>query len=213
MDRLDAPTFPEAPWQLTGSACVALWRVPVSDLPAPPKGLGYIAPGKQALVLTIWAAYLPGGTLAYNELAVAALVRGHGMLVPAGTVTQIWVDDERSAEGGRRLWSIPKRMGDFVIEPHAADRSFAGSLSADGQPVASINFQPGLSLPGHPGASGFAIQQNDCGPLRTRCRGRGRLVSGRATWDFAATGPLAFLHGRTPLLSLRVLDLQASFGV
>lgn len=213
MDILDDPTYPEAPWHLTGTACVSAWRVPTTDLPPPPKGLAYATLGDNALVLTIWAAYLPGGTLAYNELTVAVVVRRHGMLAPAGTVTHIWVDDERSAEGGRRLWSVPKQLGNFVIEPRANDSGFAGRLTAGGQPVASVSFEPSMSLPGQPSASGFVIQQNDCGLLRTRCRGRGRLVTGRANWDFAATGPLGLLHGRTPLLSLRLRDLQASFGI
>ncbi|MBA1273207.1 acetoacetate decarboxylase family protein [Stutzerimonas azotifigens] len=213
MDTHDETRFPQAPWHLTGTACASAWRVPARDLPPVPKGLDYVTLGDTALVLTIWAAYLPGGTLAYNELAVVVAVRRHGMLAPTGTVTHIWVDDERSATGGRELWSIPKQLGDFVSEPHADEKGFAARLSTDGQPVASVSFAPNMSLPGQPSASGFVIQQNDCGLLRTRCRGRGRLVTGRASWDFAATGPLAFLHGRTPMFSLRVRDLQASFGI
>lgn len=213
MDSLDETTYPEAPWHLTGTACVSAWRVPARELPSAPKGLAYAALGDNALVLTIWAAYLPGGTLVYNELAVAAVVRGHGMLAPAGTVLHIWVDDERSVAGGRQLWSIPKQLGDFVIEPGTGERSFAARLSVEDQAVASVRFAPNLSLPGQPSASGFVIQQNDCGLLRTRCRGRGRIVTGRADWEFAATGPLAFLHGRAPLFSLYIRDLQASFGI
>ncbi|WP_313025993.1 acetoacetate decarboxylase family protein [Pseudomonas lopnurensis] len=213
MDRFDEAAYPEAPWHLTGSACVSAWRVPMRELPPAPKGLAYATLGDSALVLSIWAAYLPGGTLAYNELAVVAAVRRHGMLAPAGTVTHVWVDDERSAAGGRRLWSIPKQPGVFTLKPRIGERDFAAQLSADDQALAAVRFEPNLSLPGQPSASGFVIQQNDCGLLRTRCQGRGRLVTGRAQWDFAPSGPLAFLHGRTPLFSLYVRDLQASFGI
>lgn len=213
MDTFDATPFPPAPWHLTGTACVSAWRVPTRELPPAPSGLAYAALGDTTLVLTIWAAYEPGGTLSYNELAVAAMVRRHGMLAPAGSVTHIWVDDERSAAGGRELWAIPKQLGDFMIEPHADERGFAARLTTESRPVASVSFEPNMSLPGQPRASGFVIQQNDCGLLRTRCRGRGRLVTGRATWDFAASGPLGFLQGRVPLFSLRVRDLQASFGI
>lgn len=213
MDILDETTYPEAPWHLTGTACVSAWRVPTRELPPAPKGLGYATLGDNALLLTIWSAYLPGGTLAYNELAVAAVVRGHGMLAPAGTVTHIWVDEERSVAGGRQLWSIPKQMGDFVIEPGTGERGFAGQLSVDDQAVAAVRFAPNMSLPGRPSASGFVIQQNDYGLLRTRCRGRGRIVTGRAEWDFSATGPLAFMQGRAPFFSLYLRDLQASFGI
>ncbi|MBF0676050.1 acetoacetate decarboxylase family protein [Pseudomonas sp.] len=213
MDTLDGVTYPKAPWHLTGSACISAWRVPKMDLPPPPQKLAYATLGDKALVLTIWAAYLPGGTLAYHELAVAVVVRRHGMLAPAGTVTHIWVDDPRSAEGGRQLWAIPKQLGNFLIESRAEESAFAGRLSADGQLVASVSFAPSWSLPGRPSASGFLIQENDCGLLRTRCRVRGHLTLGGANWDFAAAGPLGFMHGRTPLFSLVVRDLHAAFGI
>ncbi|WP_421683779.1 acetoacetate decarboxylase [Stutzerimonas urumqiensis] len=213
MDTDEPSAFPEAPWHLTGSACVSAWRVPTRDLPPAPTGLAYATLADNALVFTVWAAYLPGGTLAYNELAVAVAVRGHGMLAPAGTVTQIWVDEPRSVAGGRQLWSIPKVLGEFALKPGDEERGFRGRLNADGRAVASVRFDPTMRLPGQPSASGFVIQPGPCGLQRTRCRGRGRVVTGRANWDFAATGPLGYLHGRTPLFSLGVRDLQASFGI
>lgn len=213
METYDATPFPPGPWHLTGTACVSAWRVPTHELPLAPNGLTYAAIGGTTLLLTIWANYEPGGTLAYNELAVAAMVRGHGMLAPAGTVTHIWVDDERSVAGGRELWAIPKQLGDFVIEPQADNRGFAASLSADSRTVASVTFEPNMNVPGRPCVSGFVIQRNDRGLLRTRCRGQGRLTTGRATWNFSPSGPLGFLEGKTPLFSLRMRDLQASFGI
>lgn len=95
--------IPGAPWHLQGAACVSLWRLPLAELGmlAPPPGLRCLTVGGSAFVATIWAQY-SGGTLCYDELAVAVLVRGKGLLVPAGTVTAIWVDDVVSAEGGRR---------------------------------------------------------------------------------------------------------------
>jgi len=213
METFDASPYPPAPWHLTGTACVSAWRVPTRELPPAPSGLAYAAIGDTTLVLTIWAAYEPGGTLVYNELAVAAMVRGTGVLAPVGSVTHIWVDDERSVAGGKELWAIPKKLGDFVVEPQTNNREFAARLTTGSGPVASVTFEPNMSLPGQPSASGFVVQQNDYGLLRTRCRGRGRLVTGRASWDFDASGPLGFLHGRTPLFSLRIRDLQASFGI
>ncbi|WP_407293633.1 acetoacetate decarboxylase family protein [Stutzerimonas zhaodongensis] len=213
METFDASPYPPAPWHLTGTACVSAWRVPTRELPPAPSGLAYAAIGETALVMTIWAAYEPGGTLIYNELAVAAMVRGTGVFAPVGSVTHIWVDDDRSVAGGRALWAIPKQLGDFEIEPHTDKRGFAARLTADSRPVASVNFEPNMSLPGQPSASGFVVQNSDCGLQRTRCRGRGRLVTGRASWDFDASGPLGFLQGRTPLFSFRIRDLQASFGI
>ncbi|WP_028238963.1 acetoacetate decarboxylase family protein [Stutzerimonas azotifigens] len=213
MDPQDSATFPNAPWHLTGSACLSAWRVPARVLPPVPQGLDYLRLGDTALLITAWARYQPGGTLAYNELAVAVPVRGGGLLLPACTVTQIWVDDERAAQGGKKLWCLPKQRGAFEIESLEDERTFAARAAFDGQALASLRFEPAIAVPGRPSASGFVVQCNEAGPVRTRCRGRARLVQGRALWDFAPAGPLGFLHGRQPLFSVRLRDLEASFGV
>lgn len=40
-----------------------------------------------------------------------------------------------------------------------------------------------------------------------------RLQFGRADWDFAPAGPLGFLAGRRPLISVRLSKMAVSFGV
>ncbi|HCJ29372.1 MAG TPA: acetoacetate decarboxylase [Pseudomonas sp.] len=204
--------IPNAPWHLRGSACVSLWRLPRVELGklAPDPGLPLLTVAGNAFVATIWAQY-SGGTLRYDELAVAVLVRGKGLLVPAGTVTAIWVDDAVSAEGGRRLWHIPKALARF--ETLASGREFAGKMTFDEQRVAVLRFEPGAALPGRPGLSGFVVQPGVGGPLRTRCTVKGALRTGRAHWAFSPSGPLGVLHGRRPLLSVGIREMDAAFGV
>ncbi len=211
-DEGEVARIPDAPWHLQGAACLSLWRLPRGELGmlAPHPDLPLLTLGESVVVVTIWAQY-SGGTLRYDELAVAVLVRGRGLWLPAGSVTAIWVDDAVSAEGGRRLWHIPKALAEF--DRFAVDKEFAGKMRIDGRQVAALRFQPGRSIPGRPGVSGFVIQPGRGGPLRTRCRVQGSLCMGTAEWVFDSTGPLAVLHGRKPLLSLGVHEMEASFGV
>jgi hypothetical protein len=208
----DEAAIPGAPWLLHGAASLSLWRLPRDDLGvlAPDPNLPLLLVGRSVFVATIWAQY-NGGTLCYDELAVAVLMRGKGLGVPAATITAIWVDDAVSAEGGRQLWHIPKAMAQF--DTVAVDRTFAGKMMIEGQQVATLRFQPGLSVPGRLGLSGFAIQPGTGGPLRTRCTVKGALCMGKADWVFDATGPLAVLHGRKPLFSLGIRNMEAAFGV
>jgi len=205
--------FPGAPWHLQGQACVSLWRVPRRVLPIAARGLRYAAWGEHALLFTIWASYQPGGTLAYDEFAVAVPVRGTGSLA-ACTVIHIWVSDAASAAGGRHLWAIPKMVGSFDTQPAGeAGRVFSGQLHEDGRAIASLRFEHGVAWPGRPCMSGFVVQAGEGGPIRTRCTANGSLATGRATWSFAADGPLAYLNGHRPLVSARVNDLRLACGV
>lgn len=211
-EPVDEAAIPDAPWLLRGAASLSLWRLSRAELGglAPDPNLPLLRFGRSVFVATIWAQY-SGGTLRYDELAVAVLMRGKGLGVPAGTITAIWVDDAVSAEGGRQLWQIPKAMAQF--DTVAIDRTFAGKMMIEGQQAATLRFQPGLSVPGRPGLSGFVIQPGAGGPLRTRCTVKATLCTGKADWVFDATGPLAVLHGRKPLFSLGIRNMEAAFGV
>lgn len=209
----DAGVIPPAPWRLQGLACLSLWRVLPSELGvlSPDPALPLFTLAGSAFVATIWARYT-GGTLRYNELAVAVLVRGRGLLAPAASVTAIWVDDAVSAEGGRRLWHIPKALAHFASVSEAG-QVFSGSMTLDGEPAAQMRFKPRMSLPGRPALSGFVIQPGSGGPLRTRCTVSGKLRIGRAHWEFATAGPLGSLQGRKPLVSVCINEMDAEFGV
>lgn len=204
--------FPCAPWQLRGAACLSMWKLPETALGqlAPDPGLPILKIAGNAFIATIWAQY-SGGTLRYDELAVAVLVRGKGLLVPAGSVAAIWVNDAMSAEGGRRLWHIPKVLARF--ETLASERAFTGTMMLDDQFVAALSFEADAALPVRPRMSGFVIQPGIGGPLRTRCTVKGALCLGRAHWTIDPAGPLAALHGRRPLLSVGLRAMDAAFGV
>ncbi|WP_144637580.1 acetoacetate decarboxylase family protein [Bordetella genomosp. 13] len=216
---LDPTAFPPAPWRLRGTLHLSLWRVPLASLPdVTPPGVGIVSVAGQALAVTAWAAYEPGGALSYNELLFVTSVRKTGLAGPAGTVGPIWVDDEAAAQGGRALWGIPKRLGSFGAPP-AASPALSGMvptatrLHQDGRLVASLEFEPRqrFAVPLH--STIWTVQQGATGLLRTRCRLRGRLRFGAAQWEFAPDGALGFLHGRTPLASARMEMLSAEFGI
>lgn len=204
---------PPAPWYLRGQMHASLWRIRVADLP--PDTRHAVQPLRfagHALLVTAWADYAPGGTLAYREFLAATAVRGPAPLALAGTVGPIWVDDELAAAGGRVLWKIPKQRGSFR---HAAGEGggWEAELSEDGELVAALRFRPSRA-PGLPlRLTVWTVQPDAAGPVRTRCVLRGTLRHGAAQWSFAATGPLAFLCGRTPILSARLSNLAAQFGV
>ncbi len=211
--RPDRTDIPPAPWQLSGSACMSLWRIDEQLLPYPGADIGYATLGGKAVLVGFWANYSGEGTLQYQELAIAVMVRSKGVLGPSCTVNHIWVDDPAARDGGRELWSIPKELGVFTPESSPADRSFAARLSVERNDIASLQFEANLGIPGHPRISGFIVQPASRGPQRTRCAARGRVVLGKAKWDFAEAGPLGFLRGVRPAFSCRVLGLQGWFGI
>lgn len=212
LEAVATADIPPAPWHLTGSACVSLWRVSTAQLPAPALGMKYASLAGQSLVMTVWAAYT-GGTLIYDELAVVVPVRGQGMLAATGTVADIWVDDPISCAGGRRLWNIPKQMAEFETVGSAQRGGFTGEMRLEGTQVARVQFEPKFDVPGKPTFGGFVVQPGENGPARTRCQVRGKMATGSAEWDFAESGPLGFLAGRRPVFSARIQDLQARFGI
>ncbi|MEH6387876.1 acetoacetate decarboxylase family protein [Pseudomonas profundi] len=206
--------IPPAPWQLQGSACVSLWRLPTEALPDSAPGIRFVDVAGHTLVATLWARYAPGGTLSYDELAVAVMARGAGLFNPACSIINIWVSDPLAAAGGTRLWAIPKELANFAGELSALGRGAAvRATDQQGNTLASLQFESRFDIPGTLPLQGFIIQSGAGGPIRTRCAVKGKARSGRALWDFPASGPLAFLHGRTPFVSLRMDSLQGRFGL
>lgn len=218
--KADPPrSFPPAPWRLHGHALISAWRVPLADLPRrAPAAARVVTLGRHAICTTVWTAYEPGGTLAYNELLFATAVRKAGLLAPACTVGPIWVDDEAAAEGGRALWHIPKRIGHFEPLPAMAPGGLSAvttqaSLSAEGQPVASAQFQPGLRIAVPLRFAVWTVQEGPAGLIRTRCTLRGMARFGTARWRVADNGPLGFLAGREALASAWLGGMSVWFGV
>jgi hypothetical protein len=180
--------FPPSPWRLRGRAVVSLWRSPATAEPNAVRLFG------RSVVGVARVTYDEGGDLAYDELALFALVR-----TPKGlgvTIRAIWVDSEASLEGGRALWAIPKERGEFVGET---------IRRPDGEPLAAVRFRPEIGLPGLWRLRGWIEQGEVLTPVRLRTRFR----LGSVGWAFPAGS--AFPSGR-PFLTVRLDAPEMTFG-
>ncbi|HEX8630498.1 MAG TPA: acetoacetate decarboxylase family protein [Catenuloplanes sp.] len=212
--------YPPEPWHLRGQMYVSLFVVPRRVLPPLPEPLAAtvrpVLIGGRALVGAAWVRYEPGGVLQYRELLCAMLVHERGR--PRVSITDIWVDSVASRDGGRALWGIPKGLAEFELSPQGDGGTLAGAVSppsagqAGSDPIATATITRGLPVPGRwPGAVSVA-QALDGRVKRTGVHGRAGLRLGRAAWRVEPAGPLGFLAGRRPLLTVTLADFQLSFG-
>ena len=160
-----------------------------------------------------FVSYEEPGPLTYRELVVARLLDTRRRRV---RITDIWVDSVESRDGGRVLWAIPKELARLDLEETrvgpTAHSAFAAR--ADGTEIASGQFAsaPGAALVRTP-FTATASQLRETGEeVRTSMRGSARTLPAWGSWDFAADGPLGFLHGRRPYLSFRLTDVRLTFG-
>lgn len=201
----DAVTYPAAPWPLSGSLWLTLFRVGAAT-DGHPGGLYGAA----------FVAYEDPSPLTYGELLVARPVRTpHGRRV---TITDIWVDSPASVAGGRELWAIPKQLAE--IDREAAYDGPVGTTAwtarVGGRTVASARFRdrarraPRLPFRAglwHPGLPDTGEEQRVA-----TMRGTAGLAPARARWTFEPTGPLGWLHGARQIGSLRLGGFRMDFG-
>jgi hypothetical protein len=187
---------------------VAVWLVPVGDLPAIPSELSgavrVVRLGRRAVVGSAWVEYLPGGVLQYNELLAAVLMRAG--LRPRVTITDIWVDSAVSRDGGRELWGIPKDLARFAITGMQA------TAATDAGPLVRATITRGLRLPGRWPIGFRVVQSLHSRPKTSRVRATARLAFGRSRWAFPSGGRLSYLAGRRPLLTVTAYDFRMAFG-
>jgi len=198
--------YPPEPWELHGQLHTSVFLVPLPAVPRDevPPGWRPVRLGRFAVVGTAWVSYEPGGVLSYRELMATVLVRNGLRLAP--TIVRIWVDSEASRDGGRALWGIPKELADFDFR----GPDFAASTGTD--PIAVGTVRPLAWLPRR-WPLRFRVAQTVAGTARvTRVRSRSRLGLSRGTFAADRHGPLAFLAGRRPLLTLSVGDFRMLFG-
>jgi hypothetical protein len=202
-------SYPPEPWHLGGVLHASVWRLPVAELPATfPPGVRPSLWFGRATLVTAWVIYEPGSVLDYHELMAVVRVRLKGRTL--NTVTHIWVDNVSSLTGGRELWGIPKELAMFRSNNGS---EFEAIAAANGHRIASLRFSPRLTLPGWWRFSMRTAQQL-AGRVRVaEVQSLSRLQFGRADWDFAPAGPLSFLTGRLPLISVRLSKMAISFGI
>lgn len=196
-------TYPPQPWWLCGELSVSLWRLPRRLLPAVPEGLSPVLLGDRGLLGTAWVLYRSGSVLEYNELLAAVLVRRGARF--RACVTHIWVDSAASLRGGRELWGIPKEMATFGVDS-------VDPLRIEAHGIASASLSDRVPLPGK-WSLGYRIAQSMAGGIvENRVRARGRFAVRTSSWHPDPHGPLGWLHGRGPFLSLAMHDFGMRFG-
>jgi hypothetical protein len=183
--------------------------VPRDRLPRLPDGLAAtvrpVTVGGHAIVGTAWVDYEPGGVLSYRELLSAVLV--HERNRPHVTIVDIWVDSPASRDGGRELWGIPKELADLEIGSPAA-----GMVRAAAGGIAEARISLGRPLPGR-WPTRLSVAQWLRGRVEvTPVRGRAGIRLATATWRVAPDGPLAYLSGRRPWLTVALRDFRMVFG-
>lgn len=211
--------YPPQPWDLRGQLYLSLFAVPRSALPALPGPLASavrtVPVGRRALVGAAWVRYEPGGVLEYQELLSAVLV--HERLRPRVSITEIWVDSVASRDGGRALWGIPKDLADLELRTSpggdlVAAASTGPEPGAPRAPIGSASVRPGWRLPGRWPTAMSVAQALGGAVVRTPVRGRAGVRLGSGTWRVEADGPLGYLAGRRPLLTVTLTDFRLRFG-
>jgi hypothetical protein len=210
-------SYPAEPWNLSGQMHVSIWSLPAAQLPRLPDGLAAavrpVTVGGRGLVGTAWVEYGPGGVLQYRELLSAVLVRQHAR--PRVSIVDIWVDSPASRDGGRDLWGIPKELAELEIKPSATTGG-TGGLTARARTVtgaiAETLISPGPRCPGRWPTRLSVIQLLRQQVKVTPVRGWASIQRSRATWQVTPGGPLAYLSGRRPLLTVTLRDFRMVFG-
>jgi hypothetical protein len=197
-------SFPSPPWRLSAQLWLSVFRLRSdagADHPAGIYGVAFVS-------------YEEPSPLTYRELLVARLLDPRSRTVQ---ITDIWVDSVASRDGGRVLWAIPKELAELDLEETrvgpTAHTAFAGRV--DGAELASGQFAgaPGAALLRTPFSARTSQLRDGVGPeVLTSVRGSAKALLALGSWDFAADGPLGFLHGRRPLISFRLTDVRLTVG-
>ncbi|MEO5817133.1 MAG: acetoacetate decarboxylase family protein [Gemmatimonadaceae bacterium] len=209
----DGLRYPKEPWHLAGQFVVSTFVVSRRSLGAlleiVPAGERVIGGAGRIFVGVAFVDYAPRGVLSYRELLVALpVISRHGVRY---SIPLICVDSAQSRVGGRELWAIPKELASFDWR-EGGGRVHA-RMSQEGREVASVETGGRVALPGRWPLPLPTAQTLDGRTIYSRnaVRARPSLVSAR--WKFASDGPLGFLAGARPLISVSLTDADVAFGV
>ena len=185
-----------------GHAYVGVWLLPRDLAPDPhsPSTKPVRIFGR-ALVCAAFFVYEEPSPLTYDEIMATVLVREGWR--PRVSITHIWVNSQASRDCGRELWAIPKDLADFEVARHS-------SYAAQG--IGSLVVSRVRRLPWRL-PLGFRTAQDQAGTLLVSpVTGRIRLGLATARWSLAGDGPLGFLNGHKPLLTLACQPFHLIFG-
>ena len=202
--------YPPEPWTLVGRMDLSTFVVPTDTLPTAtwPDGWSPLALAGRTPVGAAWVDYAPGGVMSYRELLVAVAGRVGSRVRPH--IVGIWVDSPASRNGGRELWGIPKGLASFTGVDEGAP---VMTLDGAGRPAASARLRRGPRLPGRPRV-GFTLAQDLHGRLwESPVTTRAALGALTADWRFDHEGPLQFLAGKRPVVSVTLHEFAMSFGM
>ena len=197
--------FPSPPWNLHAQMWVTLFAVT--------KPVRLDRPG--GLYAAAFASYGEGSPLHYNELLVA---RWTGLSTgPKLRITDIWVDDEESRDGGRSLWALPKEMAHLPVtstqRSKLVEHTQAAATTSAGR-IASAGFHatPSLAVLRTPLFAQTRQPRENGTRAVASMRGSARTLPCMGWWEFAELGPLAYLRSARQLGSFRLRDVRLKFG-
>ena len=194
--------YPAEPWDLHGHAYVGIWLLPRGLAPEPSApATRTVTIFGRAIVCAAFFVYEEPSPLTYDEIMATVLVREGWR--PRVSITHIWVNSVASRDGGRQLWAIPKELADFEVAQHS-------SYAAQG--IGSLAIRRVRRLPWRV-PLGFRIAQDQSGTLLVSpVTGRIRFGLAAARWSLAGDGPLGFLNGHRPLLTIACRPFHLLFG-
>ncbi|MCA9519598.1 MAG: acetoacetate decarboxylase family protein [Myxococcales bacterium] len=192
----------------TKSTLYAVHLVPVRAVaPYVPRGLEIVSIAGRTLGVVFLSYYGPESTLEYHELIVMpALVRYRGRL--ASWVTHIYVDNELSVRGGRRVFGLPKEMAHF---DWLGGRPGVARLSLAGEPLITVRYGAPLGrVAGWIGGPSISVVQNEVLFFLSRLRAEYGLC--RVSYEIARTSPLAELELGRPLFGILGGSMRGYMG-
>src|SRR5699024_6709458 len=201
------PDYPPEPWHMFGDAWLSAWWLPVGRVPGTPDGVDTLVVGRRALVFTAWVRYLPPSPLTYHEMLSAVAVHEGNRV--AGSITDIWVDNEASRAGGRQLGGIPKEIATLDL---GSGRALPASAATGDTWISTAAYRMcGAGLPWAPPSRSRIVQAfgDTLKHSTVRLRSKPRLAT--ASWNINPVGPLGYLAGHSPFLNLYLADVDMRF--
>ncbi len=206
--------YPAAPWRLNGQLYGSIWSLSPHDIQVElPSEFKLLVNLGRASAFAGFVDYQTGSTLVYHELIGGVVVRLRSSWRFAFHVTNMWVDDAKSRQGGREIWGVPKELAVFRYTYAPTVRTFAATAQANnGQVLARGHFRPTMGLPRFlklpvPFPN---LQMLHSQPYRSSGTFWSSLYLCRGGTIVPADSPLAALGivGRKPIVSFAGLDFK-----